>query len=84
MFPARIAGVYGPTGFDICASVVARLAVMVGGIIIAVVLLLLFPVAIILSGGVLAAMIASMMTNSVDNNYVGTEALELSRLNPYN
>lgn len=56
---------------------------MVGGIIIAVVLLLVFPVAIIISGGVLTAMISSMLTMSVDNDHAGTEALELSRSNPY-
>lgn len=56
---------------------------MVGGIIIAVVLLLVFPVAIIMSGGVLTAIIATVAKNSVDGAHVGTEALELSESNPY-
>ncbi len=64
-------------------SVVARLTLMVGGIIIAVVLLLVFPVMIIVSGGILTAMLSMALKKSVDNQYVGTEALELSRSNPY-
>ena len=56
---------------------------MVGGIIIAVVLLLVFPVAIIMSGGVLAAIIGTVTKNSVDGQHEGTEALELSESNPY-
>ena len=64
-------------------SVVARLTLMVGGIIIAVVLLLVFPVTIIVSGGILTAMLSMALKKSVDNQYVGTEALELSRSNPY-
>lgn len=64
-------------------SVVDRLTLMVGGIIIAVVLLLVFPVVIIMSGGILTAMLSMALKKSVDNQYVGTEALELSRSNPY-
>ena len=56
---------------------------MVGGIIIAVVLLLVFPVVIIMSGGILTAMLSMALKKSVDSQYVGTEALELSRSNPY-
>ena len=56
---------------------------MVGGIIIAVVLLLVFPVAIIMSGGILTAIISTVMKNAVDGDHAGTEALELSESNPY-
>lgn len=73
-----MAGVYGPTGFDMCVSVVARLALMVGGIIIAVALLLVFPVAIILSGGVMTAMLSTMLNGSLGSKRPSTEAVELS------
>ena len=56
---------------------------MVGGIIIVVVLLVIFPVAIIMSGGVMAAGLGSFMKQSVDSDHKGTEALELSESNPY-
>jgi len=56
---------------------------MVGGIIIVVVLLVVFPIAIIMSGAIFAAMISSVMKKSVDNDHVGTEALTLSESNPY-
>ena len=78
MSPARMAGVYGPTGFDMCVIVVARLALMVGGIIIAVALLLVFPVAIILSGGVMTAMLSTMLNGSLGSKRPSTEAVELS------
>lgn len=56
---------------------------MVGGIIIVVVLLVIFPVAIIMTGGAVAAGLGMFMKKSVDFNHRGTEALELSESNPY-
>ena len=66
-----------------CVSVLDKVNRMVGGIIIAALLLLVFPVAIIMSGGLLGAMISGVMKMSVDNQNAGTEALKLSRSNPY-
>lgn len=63
--------------------VVARLAHMVGGIIIAVVLLLVFPVAIILSGGILSAMIGSVMNGALGDQRSSTDVPEASESNSH-
>lgn len=83
MSPARIAGVYGPTGFDMAPIVVAKLPAMAGAIIILVVLFLVFPVAIIMSGAVFAAMIGTTTKNTVDAKHKGSELLKISQSNPY-
>ncbi len=56
---------------------------MVGGIIIVVLLLVVFPVAIIMSGAVLAAVLGSAAKNSVDNDHADSELLEISEANPW-
>lgn len=56
---------------------------MVGGIIIVVLLLVIFPVAIISSGAMFAALIGSATKMSVDSEHVGSEALTLSETNYY-
>jgi len=56
---------------------------MVGGIIIVVLLLVVFPVAIMMSGAVFAAMVGSTTKNAVDAKHEGSELLEISESNPY-
>jgi len=56
---------------------------MVGGIIIVVLLLVVFPVAIMMSGAVFAAMVGSTTKNAVDAKHEGSELLEVSESNPY-
>ena len=56
---------------------------MVGAIIISVVLLLVFPIAIIMSGAVFAAMLGSTTKNAVDADHKGSELLKISESNPY-
>ncbi len=56
---------------------------MVGGIIIVVLLLIVFPVSIMMSGAIFAAVLGSTTKGAVDAANVGSEALELSESNPY-
>ncbi|MGI9604789.1 MAG: hypothetical protein ACR2P0_01495 [Acidimicrobiales bacterium] len=56
---------------------------MVGGIVIAVLLLVVFPVAIMMSGAILAAVLGSSAKNAVDAEHVDSELLEISESNPY-
>lgn len=56
---------------------------MVGGIVIVVLLLVIFPVAIMLSGAALAAMIGTVTQDGVDKAHKGSELFDLSRHNPY-
>lgn len=56
---------------------------MAGAIIILVVLFLVFPVAIIMSGAVFAAMIGTTTKNTVDAKHKGSELLKISQSNPY-
>lgn len=56
---------------------------MVGGIIIVVLLLLVFPVAIMMSGAIFAALIGSTAKTAVDAEHDGSELLEVSESNPY-
>ena len=83
VFPERIAGVYGPTGFDIEAMVTATLDNMFGGIVIVVLLLVVFPVAIMMSGALFAAVLGSTTKGAVDAAHADSEALTLSESNPY-
>lgn len=56
---------------------------MAGGIIIVVLLLVIFPVAIMMSGAIFAAVLGSSAKESVDAEHIGTELLEVSESNPY-
>lgn len=56
---------------------------MVGGIIIVVLLLVVFPVAILMSGAVFAAILGTVAKNSVDNDHADSELLEISEANPW-
>lgn len=56
---------------------------MVGGILIVVLLLVVFPVAIMMSGALFAALIGSTTKSAVDAEHAGTEALTLSETNFY-
>lgn len=56
---------------------------MVGAIIILVVLLVVFPMAIIMSSAMFAAMIGSAAKMSVDGEHAGSEQLKLSETNFY-
>lgn len=56
---------------------------MVGGIIIVVLLLVIFPVAIMMSGALFAALVGSSAKGSVDADHAGSEALALSETNFY-
>ena len=56
---------------------------MVGGIIIVVLLLVVFPVAIMMSGALFAALIGSTTKNAVDAEHQDSELLEISESNPY-
>ncbi len=58
-------------------------AVMVGGIIIAVLLLVVVPVAIMMSGAIVAALVGDTAKKSVDGAHAGTEELTLSETNFY-
>ena len=56
---------------------------MVGGIIIVVLLLVVFPVAIMMSGAIFAALLGSTTKSAVDREHKGSEALAVSEANPY-
>lgn len=56
---------------------------MVGGIIIVILLLVVFPVAIMMSGAIFAALIGSTSKSAVDAEHAGSELLEVSESNPY-
>jgi flagellar basal body-associated protein FliL len=56
---------------------------MVGGIIIAVVLIVVFPVMVMMSMALLAALLGATTKNSVDNQHEASELLEMSEANPY-
>ncbi len=56
---------------------------MVGGIIIVVLLLVVFPVAIMMSGAIFAALIGTTSKNSVDAQHEDSELLAVSEQNPY-
>lgn len=56
---------------------------MVGGIVIVVLLLAVFPVAIMMSGAIFAALIGSTTKTAVDAEYVGSELLDVAESNPY-
>lgn len=63
--------------------VTATLDLMVGGIIIVVLLLVVFPVAIMMSGAIVAALIGSTSKSAVDAEHAGSELLGVSESNPY-
>ncbi len=56
---------------------------MFGGIIIVVLLLVVFPVAIMMSGALFAAILGSTTKSTVDANHKDSELLEISESNPY-
>lgn len=56
---------------------------MVGGIIIVVLLLVVFPVSIMMSGAIFAALVGSTTKGAVDAQHKDSEALALSESNPY-
>lgn len=56
---------------------------MVGGIIIVVLLLVVFPMAIMMTGAVFAAVVGSTSKNAVDAEHESSELLEISESNPY-
>lgn len=56
---------------------------MVGGILIVVLLLVVFPVGIMMSGAIFAALLGSTTKSSVDAEHAGSEALTLSETNFY-
>jgi len=56
---------------------------MVGGIIIVVLLLVIFPVSIMMSGAIFAALLGSTTKSAVDGDHKGSEALAVSEANPY-
>ncbi len=56
---------------------------MVGGIIIVVVLLVVFPVAVMMSMAVVAALLGSATKNAVDSDHADSELLEISESHPY-
>ncbi|MFT7475815.1 MAG: uncharacterized BrkB/YihY/UPF0761 family membrane protein [Verrucomicrobiales bacterium] len=56
---------------------------MAGGIIIVVLLLVIFPVSIMMSGAILAAVLGSTTKSAVDAEHKDSEALTLSEANPY-
>lgn len=49
---------------------------MVGPIIIVVVLLIAIPVGVIMSGGVVAALLGALVKSDVDRSHEGSELLE--------
>ena len=63
--------------------VTATLVYMLGGIIIVVLLLVVFPVAIMMSGAIFAAIVGSTTKGAVDAEHSGSEALTLSESTPY-
>ena len=56
---------------------------MVGGIIIVVLLLVVFPVAVMMSMALVAALLGATAKNAVDADHEGSELLEISESNPY-
>jgi hypothetical protein len=56
---------------------------MVGGIVIAVVLVVVFPVAVMMSLALVAALLGSTTKNSVDADHEGSELLDVSETNFY-
>lgn len=61
----------------------ATLQPVIGGIVIAVILLIVFPVAIMMSGAVFAALLGTSAKKSVDRVHKRSELLEISEANPY-
>ena len=61
------------------AGAVTWLDEVVAGAIVIVVVLLLIPVAVILTGALAAAALGWLVKEDVDQEYVGTEHLELGR-----
>jgi len=56
---------------------------MAGGIVIAIVLVIVFPVAVMMSMAVIAALLGSTTKTSVDAQNEGSELLEVSETNFY-
>ena len=56
---------------------------MVGGIVIAVLLVVVFPVAVMMSMALVAALLGTTTKNSVDAVHEGSELLEVSETNYY-
>lgn len=56
---------------------------MIGAIIIVVLLLVIFPVSIMMSGTIFAALIGSSTKSAVDAAHKDTEDLMISEANPY-
>ena len=51
----------------------------VGPAIIVIVLVVAIPVGVLISGGVMAAVLGTFLRNDADTRYEGTEYVELSR-----
>lgn len=51
---------------------------MVGAVLVVIALLIVIPVGIIISGGVLAAIISHVLRVEVDKNHEGSELLDLN------
>ena len=56
---------------------------MVGGIVIAVVLVVVFPVVVMMSMALIAALLGSTTKTSVDAQHEGSELLEVSEADFY-
>ena len=56
---------------------------MVGGIVIAVLLVVVFPVLVMMSMTLIAALLGTTTKNAVDEQHADSELLELSESNPY-
>ena len=56
---------------------------MVGGIVIAVILVVVFPVVVMMSMALLAALLGQTTKNSVDTAHEGSELLEVSETDFY-
>ncbi len=56
---------------------------MVGGIVIAVLLVIVFPVAVMMSMALIAALLGTTTKNTVDADNEGSELLEVSETNFY-
>jgi len=56
---------------------------MAGGIIIVVLLLVIFPVGIMMSGAIFAAIVGSTSKKAVDAEHQDSELLAVSESNPY-